>query len=1205
MASHPCCRSSLLLRLPSLLLLLLLSLLLPLFTSADDFSTVSVSFYADGSPQLAMNDLTSAYILQQPSVSIVMTKVTLVPVVVSSITSELADFAMLSSELTTNQAVAYPTLQMYPTMANAIVPIYRLDALGVGAPQLVLSRPLLSQIYMGLVTWWNDSAITSLNPALTFPHQRITIVVPPANTATNKIFTTALSKFYPPFNASIGISNAPSWPTAAYYRTVVTSTVVAQAATVIAIDGSIGYCFLQAANQASVSVAAMINKAGSVVQANADSITFATVELGTAPRARTTSLMDLTDATGTSVWPICIMSFLLIDTSFSRSTCHVRAAVVEFWTWFYTSSVAAGLLASRQYASVPAIMLTQLSVMQALSSVIQCRGAVALPAIPSTTRVMGAPISIAFLATLFANSYQSEDASIVWEVQQNTDQVITEQLVNSEVDIAFVNFNNIDPELYAAVMADPSYLVMPTFLLADAVAYNPQITANVSLAGHTLTLDMRTIGMIQYSCIFYWNDPIIVAQNPWLAALLPPISVTEVPIIQIQGCGTVAPLESALLAAIQQYVAASNDTVLTECMAAYPSYLWDSWYACQSVPSMGLMYTPNEAAVPALVLGTVGSMGVMQATGDPSYGIVVITDYRDGVWTNTSATIAGMFACASDTFTAVSLFSTGIPLGLSPASHNRNCYRATQQVTAIVRSGYSADATDTSSCTRGYDALAFLSWFINTPAIDVLVESVNTVRVTSLASAIYQLELDSLNEVVCDQQTLLVTLPVPWSLSSGVYTFVVLFASIGIVACIGLAVFVFRYRHHPVIRSASPLFLLLSIFGLLVLFAAGYLLVSSVSQVSCAAFSWLVNVGLMLTFSPLFAKTWRIYRIFGRKKLSVVTISNRRLLAMVAALLCGEALLMAVWQGVGQLQPIVLDVQTSQATVSSVAVIASRLRVDEYVQCGVPAGAAQSMFIVICVEKGLLFVWGALMAFTTRKVSSTFNEAQGITLALYNTCFTIGIIAPIILVIQATGDVLDLLLAFALLWIALFTAGILFGPKILTIYSKAEADAGNNSVMASSSSSSGYAFMSLAALSSVGVLQGYLAALKKHTGQVEEKLVKLKRTHQAQFAGQHGGAGGGGGGDGASGTRPSISAATSGAKARGDEAKVLTMGGGDAGPGSPLFRKTPSAQATPSHQRIRSSMSSSGVGGGGSMGPDGSGSRTGSPAPVKTFTSAG
>ena len=396
-----------------------------------------------------------------------------------------------------------------------------------------------------------------------------------------------------------------------------------------------------------------------------------------------------------------------------------------------------------------------------------------------------------------------------------------------------------------------------------------------------------------------------------------------------------------------------------------------------------------------------------------------------------------------------------------------------------------------------------MRWFYSTAEVDELVQSTASVRLQSLSAAVRSSTLQQLEAATCDDQTLLVTLPVQWTLSQAVHTFVNVIASIGLTACAALLLFVVYFRHHPVVRAASPLFLLLSISGLVILFASAFLLVADVSAGSCSAFSWLLNFGLMLTFAPLFAKTWRIYRIFGRRKLSVVVISNRKLLLMVGTLLAAELLLMAVWQGVGNLQPQVEDVQSSTAVDSTVSVIHRRLRVDEYVQCGVPSGGPRSMFIVVCVEKGLLFLWGALMAFSTRKVSSTFNEAQGITLCIYNTLFTLGIIAPIILVIGATGDVLDLLLVFALLWISGFTAAALFGPKVLTVFGKHDdgVQGMNTSVAASSSSGSGYQFMSLAALSTVAALQGYAAALKKHLTEVENRLTKARGQSQAAAGG--------------------------------------------------------------------------------------------------------
>ena len=103
-------------------------------------------------------------------------------------------------------------------------------------------------------------------------------------------------------------------------------------------------------------------------------------------------------------------------------------------------------MAARQYAPVPDIVLTQLEVVNTLTQNTMCRGNVAYPAQLTTTRIIGAPLSVSFLSSLFADLYATVDDSVVWQVQTNTDQLILQQVANAEVDIGFVNPNNVsDP----------------------------------------------------------------------------------------------------------------------------------------------------------------------------------------------------------------------------------------------------------------------------------------------------------------------------------------------------------------------------------------------------------------------------------------------------------------------------------------------------------------------------------------------------------------------------------------------------------------------------------------------------------------------------------------------------------------------------------------------------------------------------------------
>ena len=403
----------------------------------------------------------------------------------------------------------------------------------------------------------------------------------------------------------------------------------------------------------------------------------------------------------------------------------------------------------------------------------------------------------------------------------------------------------------------------------------------------------------------------------------------------------------------------------------------------------------------------------------------------------------------------------------------------------MIRTSYTTTATDTSSCERGLDSLQFLYWLVTQQQVTTLVNSQDIVKTPSISPAIQQAFIDALDSIQCDGATLLITLPIIWTLSPGVGALAEVLCSIGVIVCFAIAGLVVHHRTHPVIRSASPMFLLMSVMGVVLLFASGYVLVAAASNVSCGLLSWLLLLGLQLTFAPLFAKTWRIYRIFGRKKLSVVQISNRKLLLVVCGILAITILLLAIWQGFGALTAITTLVNSTS--------VSGKVVINEYVQCGVAAGTANTLFGLICVETGLLFVFGALMAFTTRKVSSTFNESSGISLSIYNVCFTVGIFTPIILVVSAVGDVLSLLLVFALLWIAYFTAGILFIPKLMKIYYPSDAGEGVTQ-SAVSSSSGGYAFLSLAALSTIPVLQNYVVALEKHLAQVNAKLLSMKKS---------------------------------------------------------------------------------------------------------------
>ena len=451
--------------LASLSLVLLLSSLHSPVVAQNETSSINLIIRTDRLTSLAMADVTLSYLVIDSSVSFSTTLGT-APTNLADVTDDSVDFGITSQGLTDVQALAAPDVTMYPFLCTGVVPIYRLDAIASANLPLVLSREVLVQIYMGDITMWNDARIVDENLALTLPAVPITVVVHNESVTLNNIFTRALNKFDAAWSNVSTVSDTPSWPLHNYNAYIGAVGPTAVAAAVISEDGTIGYAALSVALQMSTSYAQMINKAGMTVAADSESITYAAVELGTQTQARATSDIDLTDASGSSVWPICALSYMLIDQVNSRSTCHARSAIVDFWLWFYQSDIVSGLVETRQYARVPDIVMTSLNVINRLETEVLCRGSPAYQAAASPIRLRSVPPSVTFTCTLFSHIYVDPDSVVTWEVTTLPDQVIFDQMENAEIDIGVIIPENVDSVALTAARSSGDYAFVPVYIVA-------------------------------------------------------------------------------------------------------------------------------------------------------------------------------------------------------------------------------------------------------------------------------------------------------------------------------------------------------------------------------------------------------------------------------------------------------------------------------------------------------------------------------------------------------------------------------------------------------------------------------------------------------------------------------------------------------------------------------------------------------------------
>ena len=115
---------------------------------------------------------------------------------------EGVDFAGTDALPTPADYERFPDLQLYPTLAGAVVPIYNLQPDTAAkkrttgrTPDLVLTPELLIQMFMGRVTQWDDPRVLAVNPGLELvvpPNQTIELVVEAECSGLTAIFKKSL-----------------------------------------------------------------------------------------------------------------------------------------------------------------------------------------------------------------------------------------------------------------------------------------------------------------------------------------------------------------------------------------------------------------------------------------------------------------------------------------------------------------------------------------------------------------------------------------------------------------------------------------------------------------------------------------------------------------------------------------------------------------------------------------------------------------------------------------------------------------------------------------------------------------------------------------------------------------------------------------------------------------------------------------------------
>lgn len=234
------------------------------------------------------------------------------------------DFGASDSAMTNEQmAQVEQGALLIPATAGIIVLAYNLpDVKG----ELLLSREVYTDIFLGKIRYWNDERIKALNPDLELPKLNIVTITRSDSSGTTWAFTNHLSAVSPEWkNQGPGVGKKVDWPgnsmSSRYNEGVATKIRHAW--------GSIGYVEYGIAKRAGLAMASIQNKAGQFIKPTDTSgtTTLANTATDMPPNLR----IFIPNPDGQDSYPIVTYSWLLLYKAYIDKTKADR--VKEFINW--------------------------------------------------------------------------------------------------------------------------------------------------------------------------------------------------------------------------------------------------------------------------------------------------------------------------------------------------------------------------------------------------------------------------------------------------------------------------------------------------------------------------------------------------------------------------------------------------------------------------------------------------------------------------------------------------------------------------------------------------------------------------------------------------------------------------------------------------------------------------------------------------------
>ncbi|MEA3318142.1 MAG: phosphate ABC transporter substrate-binding protein PstS [Bacteroidota bacterium] len=260
---------------------------------------------------------------------------------IRSLKDKIVDFGATDAFLSNEKEAKMPAEIVHiPTCIGAVVVAYNLPKVD----NIKLSNKILSDIFMGKITKWNDPKIKENNKGINFPNIKINVVHRSDGSGTTYIFSDYMCKISAEWKEKVSKGKSLKWPTGTGAKgNPGVAGVISQT------QGAIGYIGSEFAFAQKIQFAQIENQAGRYINPNLESITAAAK--GEIPDD--TKIM-LTNSADSNAYPISGFTWLILykNQKYDNRTKKQAEETVQFISWIIDKDAQA-LAQQVNYAQLP------------------------------------------------------------------------------------------------------------------------------------------------------------------------------------------------------------------------------------------------------------------------------------------------------------------------------------------------------------------------------------------------------------------------------------------------------------------------------------------------------------------------------------------------------------------------------------------------------------------------------------------------------------------------------------------------------------------------------------------------------------------------------------------------------------------------------------------------------------------------------------